>query len=66
MNSKVIDTPAAGAISKSLRSARPLPKRGQIKCRIAVNAFQSIVSVISKASPNREHHALRKTYLMEH
>ncbi|CAJ1927752.1 unnamed protein product [Sphenostylis stenocarpa] len=33
-----------------LRSQKPLPKRGQIKSKIAANAFHSIISVISRAS----------------
>ncbi|KAK8504949.1 hypothetical protein V6N11_035519 [Hibiscus sabdariffa] len=43
------------AVGRSSRGARPIPKRGQIKSRIAANAFNSIVSVLSKASPNRGH-----------
>ncbi|KAJ4712025.1 coiled-coil domain-containing protein 94-like [Melia azedarach] len=65
MNTKVRDIPA-GAIGKSFRSSRPLPKRGQVKSRIAANAFQSIVSVISKASLNRQQLAHGQTYLREH
>ncbi|KAK7406117.1 hypothetical protein VNO78_07734 [Psophocarpus tetragonolobus] len=33
-----------------LRSQNPLPKRGQIKTKIAANAFNSIIAVISRAS----------------
>lgn len=33
----------------SLRGRRTLPKRGQIKSRIAANAFLSIVSMLSRA-----------------
>ncbi|KAJ8633555.1 hypothetical protein MRB53_026891 [Persea americana] len=33
----------------SLRGRRPLPKRGQIKSRIAANAIKSIVSMLSRA-----------------
>ncbi|KAK3227837.1 hypothetical protein Dsin_007699 [Dipteronia sinensis] len=55
MNNKIRDIPA-GTVSKSLRSRRPLPKRGQIKSRIAANAFQSIVSVISRASSKQRKH----------
>ncbi|XVE64795.1 hypothetical protein DITRI_Ditri07aG0130500 [Diplodiscus trichospermus] len=54
----------ASAVGRSPRGTRPIPKRGQIKSRIAANAFHSIVSVLSKASPNR-HHSPRKTYLRE-
>ncbi|KAG5593265.1 hypothetical protein H5410_043779 [Solanum commersonii] len=34
---------------------KPLPRRGQIKLRIAANAFHSIISVLSKASSH--HHS---------
>ncbi|XVF13078.1 hypothetical protein REPUB_Repub08aG0176900 [Reevesia pubescens] len=76
MDNKVRDVQAS-AVGRSPRGTRPIPKRGQIKSRIAANAFHSIVSVLlsrpvrwtggvtlSKASPNR-HHSQRKTYLRE-
>lgn len=54
-----------GAVGRrSPRGTRPIPKRGQIKSRIAATAFHSIVSVLSKASPNH-HHFHWKTYLRE-
>ncbi|CAK7335593.1 unnamed protein product [Dovyalis caffra] len=58
---KVRDVPAA-AIGKISRGTGKLPKRGQIKSRIAANAFHSIVSVLYKASSN-QHHSQRKSYL---
>ncbi|KAL5814218.1 hypothetical protein ACOSQ3_025008 [Xanthoceras sorbifolium] len=65
MNNKVRDIPSE-TVSKSLfRSRKPIPRRGQIKSRIAANAFHSIVSAISRASSNRKH-PRRLTYLREH
>ncbi|KAK3016214.1 hypothetical protein RJ639_006216 [Escallonia herrerae] len=52
MNSKISDAHEA-ATGESYSSRRPLPKRGQIKSRIAANAVHSLVSVISRASPQR-------------
>ncbi|KAG8659133.1 hypothetical protein MANES_02G018450v8 [Manihot esculenta] len=63
MNNKVSDTPAA-PFRKNVRGTRPLPRRGQIKSKIAANAFHSIVSVLSRASAHR-HHSHRKPYLRE-
>ena len=60
MSNKVSDVPAT-IITKSMRGKRPLPKRGQIKSRIAANAFHSIVSVFSRASSDHQH-SCRKTY----
>lgn len=56
MNSKISDVAAAeGVAAESLRSrSKPLPKRGQIKLRIAKNALHSIASVLSKASSDRK------------
>ncbi|KAG2681071.1 hypothetical protein I3760_11G127900 [Carya illinoinensis] len=54
MRNKVSDVPAT-AITKSLRGSRPLPKRGQIKSKIAAYAFHSIVSVLSRGSSDRQH-----------
>ncbi|KAJ6946217.1 hypothetical protein NC651_001085 [Populus alba x Populus x berolinensis] len=51
---------AGAALDKISRGTRPLPKRGQIKSRIAANAFHSIVSVLSKAS-SHQHHSKRKS-----
>ncbi|GFZ06701.1 hypothetical protein Acr_18g0008710 [Actinidia rufa] len=51
---------AAAAIGESIRSRRPLPRRGQIKSRIATNAFYSIVSVVSKASSHRQHSSSKR------
>lgn len=65
MNNKVRDTPAAAAGSRSFKSRKPLPKRGQIKSKIAANAFKSIVSVLSKASSHRQY-PQRKTFDMLH
>ncbi|EXB37310.1 hypothetical protein L484_024236 [Morus notabilis] len=53
MNSKVGDASDA-ATTKSFRCKRPLPKRGQIKSRIAASAIHSIVSVLSRASSDRK------------
>ncbi|RYR10494.1 hypothetical protein Ahy_B05g078925 [Arachis hypogaea] len=39
--------PAYGG--NKLGGKKPLPKRGQIKSKIAANAFHSIISVISRA-----------------
>lgn len=64
MNNKVRDIPAGAVVSRSFKSRKPLPKRGQIKSRIAANAFKSIVSVLSKASSKRRY-PRRKTYLRE-
>ncbi|KAM3263284.1 hypothetical protein P3L10_000278 [Capsicum annuum] len=35
---------------------RPIPRRGQIKSRIAANAIHSIISILSKASSHHHHH----------
>uniref|UniRef100_K4CPE1 Uncharacterized protein n=1 Tax=Solanum lycopersicum TaxID=4081 RepID=K4CPE1_SOLLC len=40
---------------EGFRGTKPLPRRGQIKSRIAANAFHSIISVLSKASSH--HHS---------
>ncbi|WOG81269.1 hypothetical protein DCAR_0100415 [Daucus carota subsp. sativus] len=45
-------SPATGA--EQIGSRRSLPKRGQIKSRIATNALHSIVYVLSRAASN--HH----------
>jgi hypothetical protein len=42
------------------RGKRPLPKRGQIKSKIASNAFHSIVSVILRASSSSGLYSPRK------
>ncbi|PPD80884.1 hypothetical protein GOBAR_DD22180 [Gossypium barbadense] len=65
MSNKVRDVQAS-AVDRSRRGTRPIPKRGQIKSRMAANAFNSIVFVLSKAagSPNRRH-SHRNTYLKE-
>ncbi|OWM72074.1 hypothetical protein CDL15_Pgr017957 [Punica granatum] len=55
MNGKVGDVRAA-AMEKNFKGGRPLPKRGQIKSRIAANAFHSIVSAISRASSSPHRH----------
>lgn len=55
MNSKISDIPAEKIGAKSFKSrSKPLPKRGQIKSRIAANALHSIVSALSKASSDRK------------
>lgn len=52
MNAKVLrDIHAHGAITKSCRSTRPIPKRGQIKSKIASKVIRSIVSVFSNLLP---------------
>ncbi|KAE8694613.1 hypothetical protein F3Y22_tig00110777pilonHSYRG00104 [Hibiscus syriacus] len=43
------------AIGRSSSGTRPIPKRGQIKSRIAATAFHSVISMLSKASPNHHH-----------
>ncbi|KAI7988301.1 hypothetical protein LOK49_LG13G01116 [Camellia lanceoleosa] len=60
MNNKIGGV-AAAAISESFR---PLPKRGQIKSRMAAYAFCSIVSVLSRASSHGQHSS-GKSYLGE-
>ena len=55
---------AAAAIDESFRSRRPMPKRGQIKSRMAANAFYSIVSVVTKASSHRQYSS-GKSYVKE-
>lgn len=59
MNGKVSSARTA-AMGKNIKGERPLPKRGQIKTRIAVNAFHSIVSVISQASSSHRQHPLEQ------
>ncbi|PPD80883.1 hypothetical protein GOBAR_DD22179 [Gossypium barbadense] len=66
MSNKVRDAQAS-AVDRSPRGTRPIPRRGQIKSRMAANAFNSIVSVLSRAAaagPNHRH-SHRKTYLRE-
>ena len=54
MNNKVGDD-SEGAMRKRFRCERwPIPKRGQIKSRIAASAIHSIVSVLSRASSERK------------
>ncbi|KAI8569657.1 hypothetical protein RHMOL_Rhmol02G0294100 [Rhododendron molle] len=48
MNKKISGIVAA-AVRESFGSRRPLPKRGQIKSRIAASAFHSIVSAFLRA-----------------
>ncbi|KAE9606555.1 hypothetical protein Lalb_Chr09g0320861 [Lupinus albus] len=51
MNNKFGNVPATEGTNRNrFRSNRPLPKRGQIKSKIAANAFNSIVYVISRTS----------------
>ncbi|KAK7366736.1 hypothetical protein VNO80_08733 [Phaseolus coccineus] len=51
MNNRMGRVAAAEFANRNrLRSQKPLPKRGQIKSKIAANAFHSIISVISRAS----------------
>lgn len=59
MNSSISIVPATET-SNNVRSRKPLPKRGQIKSRIAANAIRSIVSVLSKASSEQKRRC-RKT-----
>jgi hypothetical protein len=54
MSNRASNVPAT-AITKSLGGKKPFPKRGQIKSRIAAHAFHSIVSLLSKASSDRQH-----------
>ncbi|KAL6956962.1 hypothetical protein U1Q18_050887, partial [Sarracenia purpurea var. burkii] len=61
---KNVSDVAAVAIGESFRSRRPLPKRGQIKSRMAAYAFYSIVSVLSKASLHHQQSS-GKNYLRE-
>ncbi|KAI8569658.1 hypothetical protein RHMOL_Rhmol02G0294200 [Rhododendron molle] len=55
MNNTPINGAAASAAGESFRSRRPLPKRGQIKSRMAANAFHSIVTVLSRAHSHHHH-----------
>ena len=51
MNNRMGRVSAAEFANRNrFRSQKPLPKRGQIKSKIAANAFHSIISVISRAS----------------
>ncbi|KAF8379569.1 hypothetical protein HHK36_029009 [Tetracentron sinense] len=52
MSNKASAVPAAAI---RFRDRRALPKRGQIKSRIAASAFHSIVSVLSRATSHRSH-----------
>lgn len=48
MRSKVSDASAAAIFGKNLKKTRrTIPRRGQIKMRIAAKAFQSLASVVS-------------------
>ena len=42
---------------KNLTSPRTIPRRGQIKSRIAANALHSIAAILSKASLHHLHSA---------
>ncbi|WOG85813.1 hypothetical protein DCAR_0105006 [Daucus carota subsp. sativus] len=53
MGSKIFNVPEA-ATADSFRSRRPLPKRGQVKSRIAAVVLHSIVSMLSRTS--YDHH----------
>ena len=64
MNNKVGDVSDA-AMTKSFRGRRPLPKRGQIKSRIAASAIHSIVSVLSRASSDRKRPCRRTHFKRE-
>ncbi|KAJ1416130.1 hypothetical protein SESBI_17652 [Sesbania bispinosa] len=50
MNKRVGQVHAEVVDNCRFRGKKPLPKRGQIKSKIAGNAFHSIMSVISRAS----------------
>lgn len=63
MKNTISDVPEAD-ISEGYRSRRPLPKRGQIKSKIAANAVHSIVSALSRAS-SRHHRSTIKPYSRE-
>lgn len=63
MNNKVSNIPQV-TTSSNFRGRRPLPKRGQIKLRIAEKAFKSFVSVLSMASSPR-HRSCQISYLRE-
>ncbi|KAK7253057.1 hypothetical protein RIF29_37456 [Crotalaria pallida] len=61
MNNRIGHLPAAEAANRNrFKGKRPLPKRGQIKSKIAANAFNSIVSVISRASSSSGLNSPRK------
>nr|DAD47260.1 TPA_asm: hypothetical protein HUJ06_017197 [Nelumbo nucifera] len=55
MRNKVADVPAAAFGNGGFKGRRLLPKRGQIKSRIASSAFYSIVSVFSRATSQGLH-----------
>ncbi|KAH7840751.1 hypothetical protein Vadar_021099 [Vaccinium darrowii] len=64
MNKKISGVGAAG-IGESLRSRRPLPKRGQIKSRIAANVCHSIVSAFLRAPSSHYQECGAKSYHRE-
>ncbi|KAK4338454.1 hypothetical protein RND71_042941 [Anisodus tanguticus] len=54
MNHKIARVSTAAI--EGFRGTKPLQRRGQIKSRIAANAFHSIISVLSKAPSVHHHH----------
>lgn len=53
-NNKINDCEAvstSATFGKRFKTRRPIPKRGQIKRKIAAKAFQTLVSVIAAAPP---------------
>lgn len=55
-NNKINDCEAvstSAAFGKRFKTRRPIPKRGQIKRKIAAKAFQTLVSVIAAAPSPR-------------
>ncbi|OVA13964.1 hypothetical protein BVC80_1787g33 [Macleaya cordata] len=63
MSNKVRAVPSAG-FGGNFRGRRPMPKRGQIKSKIAARAFHSIVSALCKATSERSN-SNRGSYLRE-
>lgn len=71
MNNKVRHVPAAIATrnraisnTKSIRTRRSLPKRGQIKSRIAARAYNALVSALSSKA-HSEHKRTHSTDTFE-
>ncbi|GMI95538.1 hypothetical protein HRI_003223100 [Hibiscus trionum] len=50
-----MDNKVKGVETIGVGSRRPIPKRGQIKSRIAATAFHSLISMLSKASPDQHY-----------
>ncbi|KAK1367539.1 hypothetical protein POM88_033631 [Heracleum sosnowskyi] len=58
MESKIFNVPEA-ATAESFRCRRPLPKRGQVKSRMAMIVLHSIVSMLSRTSGNHYHSSVK-------